>query len=164
MPFIQLIFIEFLFCSQHVVILYIFFEICLVRLEMCIFSTSVNVFTVSLTMVFSSESLLTYLIFNSLFQLLWALANINILVATVLVSIFLHAYPIRLEGFSSILLPRYKQDTESTFSPPKKMLQCSQVVGDKLMKMGFCLLLPCPELSLEAWIGSTIRANSNVVF
>lgn len=111
-------------------------------------------------MAFSSESLLTYLIFNFLFQLLWALANINILTPKALVSIFLHAYPIRLEGFSSILLPRYKQGTESTYSPPKKMLPCSRVVGDKLMKMGFCLCCPAQNCLLRLgldWPSGSIR-------
>lgn len=129
------------------------------------FSTSLNVFTVSLTIVFSSESLLTYLIFNSLFQLLWALANINTLAAIVLASIFSVCLSNQIgRFFSSILFPRYKQNTESTYSPPKKMLQCSRVVGDKLIKTGFWLLLPCPKLSLEFWIGLTLRVNLNVVF
>lgn len=108
LPFIQLIFIEFLFCAQHGIILYVFFKPCLFLLEMCFFSTSVNVFTVSFTLVFSSKSLLTYRVITFLFQLLWAIAFINILTAKVLVSVSLLDYPIRLEGFSYILLPRYR--------------------------------------------------------
>lgn len=72
------------------------------------FSTLVNVFTVSFTMVFSRKSLLTYLIVIFLFQLSLALANIHVLSAKVLISISLCAYPIRLEGLLYILLSRYK--------------------------------------------------------